>query len=157
MPELAIKAYTMPLSRYYRRILFIPTLLVLGGFVAYAIYQRKTYKSEWLTAESFEPLEFAMVVAHCLIVSGLCTTVFLNRRPEVSGNATSSLLSWFLLPIIYLGGLLLEIGESYSIHDAQPADVLLGLSATLPYIVSLIVTFIQYRRSLKAHHPRAGG
>ena len=153
MRELAIKAIAMSLSRYYKRIVFIPPAFMLISFIPYAIYERHTYKSEWLTAESMEPYEFAFLVAHCLIVSCLCLEIFFNGRSVVRGNAAWSFASWFLLPMLYFARIWSEVSSNF--HDYGIADDLLALSATLPYLVCLTVTFVQFRRALKAPYPPA--
>jgi hypothetical protein len=111
----------MSLNRYLKRVIFIPPVFVLAGFVAYAIYERATYKSEWLTAESFEPLELVMVIGHCLLVSCLCLPILLNKRPEVGGNAAWSFLSWFGLPIFYFTLIWYLAVKSLGIHDWEIA------------------------------------
>jgi hypothetical protein len=139
----------MLLNRYYKRIVLVPTLFAIGGFVVYLIYQRYTYKSEWLTAESFEPVFVAWFIIHCLIVCCLCLTVYLNRQRKIFTNTAWSSLSWFLLPMLYLGGLLYKAGKSLRSHDYGLDDDLLFLSVTLPYVAGLIITFIQFRRAMK--------
>ena len=148
MPELAPKPMPMPLKRLYKRILTIPILFLLGAFLAYSIYENYTYKSEWLTAEAFLPIEFALVIAHCAIVCCLCLPIFANKRSGVKGNRLWSFLSWFLCPMLYLGWLLYRCVP----QEGELADVLLLLSATLPFMVSLVVTFIQFQRSLRYPH-----
>jgi len=152
----------MPLSRYYKRIILLPTLLIVGGFVAFTIYDLnfgsgKDYKSEWLTADSFDQYVIGMVIVHCLIVSGSCLGVFFNRRLDIRGNPIWSFLSWFLLPMLYLGYLLYLMGRSFYDHVDEDNSTLFILSLTLPYMISLTLTFIQFRRSLKVPSPPAGG
>lgn len=140
----------------YKRITLIPPIFVLVAFIVYAIYERATYKSEWLTAESMEPLEIAILAGHCLLASCVCLPVLANRRPEVSNSALWSYLSWFGLPIVYFV-FVADLCLSPLPQHFLSADFLLFLSCTLPYAVVLIVTFVWFRRSRRAPSPPIEG
>ncbi|HXD79025.1 MAG TPA: hypothetical protein VN616_14510 [Puia sp.] len=135
----------MSLTRYYKRTLLIPMLILLCAFIAHSVYEQYTYKSEWLTADAFEPLELLILIIHCAIMACLCLPILTNKRPDIGGNRLRSFLSWFLCPMLYLGGLLYES----DLRSEELADLILVLSGTIPFMISLTVTFAQFRRALK--------
>jgi hypothetical protein len=157
LSEIAVKTDTMFLARYYKRIVLLPTLLIVVGFVAFIVYDHNFgtgtgYQIKGLSVDSLDPIVIGAVAAHCLTICVLCLSIFFNRRAAVVGNAGWSFLSWFLLPYLYFG---------YQLYRffAYGADAPLFLSAmTLPYLISLNVTFLQFRKALKAkvRYPRAG-
>ena len=145
-------------TRYYIRAALLPSGIIILGTILYSIYDLsigpgKTYKSEWLTAESVEFYLTGMVILHCGFLALLCSPIFLTQYPLVQRSPILTFLSWFLLPMSYLGYLLLLLCRSiYSQIDLQGA-CLFFLPLTLPFIICLIVTFIKYRNSAKRAVP----
>lgn len=151
----------MSLSRYYTRVALLPTVLIVGGSISYTIYDLhfgsgKDYKSEWLTADTADSLAIFMAIIHCLIVCGLCSSIFLNRRVEIRENPIWSSLSWFLPPLLYFGYLFYLLGRSLYHRVEVAGSAFIMLSAILPYLATLVTTFIHFRRSLRVPDPRAG-
>jgi hypothetical protein len=157
LSEIAGKTDTMFLARYYKRIVLLPTLLIVVGFVGFIIYDQNFgtgtgYQTNGLTVDPLDPIVIGAVAAHCLIVCALCLSIFFNRRAGVSGNTGRSFLSWFLLPYLYFGY------QLYRFFAYGASSALFIAAMTLPYLISLNVTFFQFRQALKAklRYPRAG-
>jgi|SRR5882724_8083593 len=101
----------MTLDKYFKQVALIPSGIIILGYIIFIVYDLtigpgKDYKSEWLTADSTDIYIVGIIIAHCMFVCLLCSTIFLNNYPKVRASFTLSLLSWFLLPMIYLGHLL---------------------------------------------------
>ena len=141
----------MLLTRYYRRAALLPSGILILGSIIYSICDLtigpgKHYKSEWLTADSMDLYAIGMVILHCGIVSLLCSTIFLINYVSVRTSPILTFLSWFLLPMIYLGYLLALLCRSvYHQVDVQ-GTCLFVLSLTLPFIFGLILTFVKFQR-----------
>jgi hypothetical protein len=144
----------MSLGQYYNRAVFIPCFIVISGFLLFTVYDLirgsgKDYKSEWLTAESLDLYTFLLVFLHCVILSVLCTTIFLNEFPKMRCNPLFRTLSWFLLPFIYMGVLFYSALKSiYHGHEVL-STLLIVLWLTLPFVVSLTSAFIKFRHETK--------
>jgi hypothetical protein len=143
----------MLLSRYYKKAVLLPSGIIILGCILYSVYDLtigpgKNYKSEWLTADSVDMYAIFMVILHCGFLAVLCSTIFLVRFPKVQANPALTFLSWFLLPMIYLGYLLVLLCRSvYHDVDVQGTCIIV-LSITLPFILGLILTFIKFRRAI---------
>ena len=143
----------MNLYSYYKKAAFIPSLLIIAGFILFTIYDLfigagKDYKSEWLNADSVDIYVVGVIIIHCVIVSVLCCTIFFNRSPKVRASPLLSGLSWFALPVLYLSYLLYLLVRSifYGIDVEATSFFLLAL--TLPYLFSLVFTFIRFRTTV---------
>jgi hypothetical protein len=141
----------MSLNRYYKRAVLLPSGIVIFGFILYSVYDLaigpgKNYKSEWLTADSIDIYAIFMVIVHCGILALLCSTIFLIRNPRVHASPTLTFLSWFLLPMIYLGYLLALLCRAVYYHVDARGACLFILFLTLPFIFGLTLTFVKFRR-----------
>src|ERR1700744_4895956 len=98
----------MSLYRYYKRAVLLPSGIVILGFILYVVYDLsigpgKDYKSEWFTADEIDLYVIGMVIAHCIILVLLCSSIFLARHRIIQKSPMLTFLSWFLLPMSYLG------------------------------------------------------
>ena len=149
--KVLFKYATMTPVRYYKRAVLIPSAIIILGYILYTIYDLtigpgKDYKSEWFTAGSIDEYMIGMIILHCIIVALLCCPIFLTHYPKIQRSPVLSFLSWFLLPGIYLGNLLFQVFIAVYSQIDVPGTCLFILPPTLPFIFSLIVTFIKFRR-----------
>ena len=139
-------------TRYYKRAVFLPSAIIISGYILYMLYDLsigpgKDYKSEWLTAGSIDVYVMAVVILHCGIVALLCCPIFLAQYPKVQRSPILTFLSWFFLPAIYLGYLLFLLFQAIYFQFDVPGACLFILPPTLPFIFGLLITFIKFRNS----------
>lgn len=140
------------LTRYYKKSILTTSVITLGcNLVYFFIYDAFShYKREWLTTGSFFPIMFLMALVNSVIIGLLSLTIFLNRYPAIRNIPALSALAWFLLPMAWIGAILLKskselFNFSYGV-DSQGIFVMLN---TIPYIAGSIWAFIQFRRKAK--------
>ncbi|GGA94438.1 hypothetical protein [Puia dinghuensis] len=149
----------MNLNKYYRQAALIPSLLIIAGFILFTIYDLfigagKDYKSEWLNADSVDIYVVGLIIIHCVFVCLLCCTIFFNRSPKVRASPILSGLSWFALPMLYLCYLLYVLVRSIYFGIDVEATCLFILALTLPYLFSLVFTYIRFRTTIVSHPNR---
>ncbi len=142
------------LAAYYKRAVLLPSAIIILGYILFCVYDLvigpgKNYKSEWLTADSVDIYVVILIILHCGILALLCSTIFLIKYPKIQANPVLTCLSWFLLPMIYLGYLLLLLCRSVYHHVDVQGSFIFILSMTLPFIIGLTLTFIKFRRAVK--------
>lgn len=136
-------------ARYYKRAVLLPSAIVIVGYILFMIYDLsigpgKDYKSEWLTADAVDEDLIGMVILHCIILALLCCPIFLIQYPKIQRSPVLTFLSWFLLPMIYLGYLLFQVCKAiYSQADVE-GTCLFILPPTIPFLFGLIITFIKF-------------
>jgi hypothetical protein len=143
------------LLKYYTLAVLIPAVLVITFNIIYnlALYiKERDYKSEWLTAEPVFYYSILLILFNSAFICVLSLPVFLNKYIRVRNNAVWSFLSWFLLPMTWIG-YLLSTHIHYVIKYKQTIgdDSIFVISNTIPFIIGLVLTFILFRRNLKKH------
>jgi hypothetical protein len=141
----------MTLRTCYKYAVIIPSVLVVTGYILYAILYvtlgwGHRYKNEWGDSNAFLLLVIFIAMIKAVITCCLSATLFLNAYVPVRNNALLSFLSWFLLPMIWLGGL--PVYELYQNRGSSNGQGILFLANTLPFVLGLLVTFILYRRNI---------
>lgn len=141
----------MNLRTCYKYAAIIPSLLAVTGYIIYAIIYvafdlGRDYKSEWLTANALLPLTVLIVFINAIFTCCLSATLFLNAYRGVRSHAFLSFLAWFLVPMLWLGGLLIN-QQINSEHYFDEESIFVWFN-TLPYIFGLLVTFIRFRKSV---------
>ncbi len=139
----------MTLNKYYRNALMIPSGFAIAFNLIYSIILLivdRDYKSEWLTIESVFFVSIVMVTLNAAFVCGLSLPIFLNKYEKVKNNLLLSLLSWFLLPGIWIGYVLVKHG-SYLVISGNGLDTesVFVLSNTIPFLIGLIYTFVKFQ------------
>ena len=143
----------MTLRKYYKRAVLLPSALIISAYVLFAVIYvvfdlGRDYKSEWLTANTAVFYAVLIVCGNALFVSLLSTTIFLNSYKQVKENIPLTIISWFLLPSIWIEFLLVK-----HIHYLQYSDKgldgesLFVASNALPFWVGLALTFSNYIKS----------
>ncbi len=137
---------------FYRKLVFISSAIVLTGFVflwiADAIFNNS--ESDFLIRKAFYPLTFRDVFINCLIMAILSLTILLNNYQVVKNNIILSLLAWFLLPGGWIQLALINMEfDLVDFSEGFDSPAIFNLINTLPYIVTSVLLFIQFRRNLK--------
>jgi hypothetical protein len=145
------------LSRYYKRAVLLPSALIISGYVLFAIIYvmfdlGRDYKSEWMTANNAVFYTLLIVSINALFVSILSTTIFLNAYKRVKENFLLTISSWFLLPCIWIGYLLVKHINylQYSDKGLDSESLFVG-SNTLPFLIGLALTFSNYIKNNRNH------
>lgn len=143
----------MQLIRYYKRAVALPSGIIILGYILYTIYDltigpSKDYESEWLNPDAADVILIGMVILHCGIVALLCSTIFLIHFSIIRMSPILTFMSWFLLPMIYMGYLMYLPCRSVYSPVNVPVFYSLILSLTLPFIFGLILTFIKFRNRI---------
>lgn len=138
---------------YYKRAVLLSFWIALGCNILYMILESlfSTYKSEWLTMESFFPIMLFMVLVNALIFAVLCLTILLNHYMQINSGLALSALTWFAFPAAWIAFLFIATAPDtfdYS-HGWDSAGIFLVLN-TVPYVIVLIMSYVKFRRALKS-------
>ncbi len=142
----------MKLIKYYKDAVLIPSLSVIVTYIIFAIFHKifsQVYESEWLTDEAILLTSFWLVILNALLISVLSVTIFLNKYNEIKANFFLSLLSWFVIPMIWILYILIthfHYVKAYS-HYFNSENIFVFFN-TLPYILGLLLAFIKFRRKI---------
>lgn len=138
----------MNLRKLYLKAVVYPGIVSVVGFTAYSIFDNIN-KDEWLPAEYSIVLLALFAIAYSLIVCALSTTLFLNNKINVRKNVIISVLSWLLLPIVFIAIMSIKLIISELEIDGKLGDMFyMVLILNIPYVFGLIYTFIKFRRSM---------
>lgn len=134
------------LSKFYKNATIIPAIVALGINIVYinidCIFSN--YKSEWLTTGSFAPIIFIMALFNSAIIMVLALPIFLNKYPTIKNNWLLSMLSWFLLPIIWLTILLLKSSVDLLVYNGIDSPGIFPIINTVPYIIGLVLSYARF-------------
>lgn len=132
-------------------------LPAVPAFVGYSIYGLvdiwfgEPYVSEWMTKDFIALTTVVIVIVNALIVSLLSASLFLNAYDTVRKNLWLSFLSWFLPPMIWIGYLLEKYRQSLTRgYEDWQMESLFILSNTLPYLAGLLISFLRFRKKVRA-------
>lgn len=113
-------------------------------------FVERDYKSEWLTTESVFGFSVIIVILNSAFISLLSLTIFLNKYVKVKNSAIWNSLTWLLFPMIWIGYLLFKhLHYILNYSKSFDSESVFILSNTLPFIIGLSFTFINYRHNKK--------
>lgn len=147
----------MTVSKYYKYAIVFPALLIILGYIIFAVIYvalgiDNNYKSEWLTSNSFLLFSISIVIINSIFISILSTTIFLNRYNKIREKIILSFLSWFLLPSVWIGYLLIKHSEYLAnSQNGFDEESIFVFSNTLPFLIGLVWTFAKFRTDYKKH------
>ncbi|PJJ83921.1 hypothetical protein [Mucilaginibacter auburnensis] len=125
----------------------IALILTLLYFIVDFIFN--DYKSEFITKDFIYPFTFILVIGNALTVAVSALPILLNQYEEVKNNAVISLLSWFLLPTIWLTVILFKINfDLMDFSEGLDSEAILNIINTLPYINVLVVLYFKFRKTV---------
>jgi hypothetical protein len=137
----------MNLFLYYRRAVLYPALFIL--FFCIISSALGNYKSGWVTTKTVIFMSFITSLIYSAVVCILSLTIFLNRFNRLNKNLIWNILTWFLLPVGYIGiALITDISNRIKYGFGFGTEFLYLLVMTLPFVVGLGLTFIRYRRKI---------
>lgn len=137
------------LWKYYLRTALLPMIVSVLATALWLVYDHHWGALSGVTREQLggEQLDLILILlslGNGLILAALATPTLLNAYPKVRNNPLLCLLSWSLLPIIWL----LYISRMIDADDLE--TVALVVTVTLPYLIAHPWTFSRYRRDLNA-------
>ena len=135
----------MSLFKYYRNAVIYPSLFILFFCIVYSIIDNYIFESGWQTAKS----AILSSLIFSLLICGLSLTIFLNKFEKLNKNLIWNILAWFLLPFAYFSMIFIhEIGTRIKYEFGFGNDFLYLLIMTIPYVIGLSWTFINYRKKI---------
>ncbi len=137
----------MTLSRLYKYTTVYPAISAIIGTTIVSVYDNKDYKSEWLTPDAVVLMCVIASVIYSAIVCVFSAGLFLNGVQKIRDNFLWSLLSWLLLPYGFMATAVIKtLLEPYT--SSSNAGYMYLLTLNVPFAVSLVWTFILFRRKL---------
>ena len=140
------------LTKYYRNatifpLVFIATIGIISGIIHEILGIGADYKSEWFTDDGYW-LSVLFVTLFSFFICLLSTTIFLNKFDKVKQNIFLCLITWFFLPMLFIG-YILTTHIVYVINYQEKFDFenIFVLVVTLPHLIGLIVTFYNFRKT----------
>ncbi len=137
----------MKLFSYYKRAIIYPSLFILFFCIIYAIIDY--FKSEGLSVLFGIVIPVITSLIFSLLMCGLSLTIFLNKFKKLNKNLIWNILTWFLLPSAYITTILIydiQIRIKYEFEFGN--GFLYLLIMTIPFIIGLSWTFINYRQKI---------
>ncbi len=137
----------MKLFKYYKNAVIYPSIFVLFFCLVYSVIEN--YAGDPLPLQSVIQMSVIPALIFSLLICLLSLTIFLNKIKKLNGNMIWSLMTWFLLPFVYILIVL--------VHDLQLRikmgfgfgnDFMYHLIMILPFIIGLSRTFTQYRNDI---------
>gem|GEM_PF-6514692 len=98
-----------------------------------------------MTAGEVISLSIIVSVLYGVIVSALATTIFLNKIKRVRSSRWLSFLSWFLLPLGFIGAVV-----TYTLlyeNDEAGNSLTYILLINVPFILGLTWSYYKYRKA----------
>ena len=133
----------MNLFKSYRNAVIYPSLIMLILSIIYLII--KNYNNEWEYAKSVFQMSILPLLFFALLICLLSTKIFLNKLEKLNKNLIWNILTWFLLPFIYILIILIHDIENRIKYEFEfGSGFLYILITTIPYVISLCWTFIKY-------------
>ncbi len=137
----------MRLSKYYRNAVIYPAIFILFFSIIYSILHN--YKSNGLTDIPAFLMPVIPALIYSLLMCILSLTIFLNKLKKIKNNLIYNLLTWFLLPFVYLSIVLVhDINNRMKFEFGFGIGFLYLLMMTIPFVVGLCLTFMKYRLKL---------
>ena len=137
----------MNLFKSYRNAVIYPSLIVLLLSIIYLIVIN--YNNEWEYSKSVFQMSILPLLFFALLICVLSTTIFLNKLEKLNKNLIWNILTWFLLPFIYILIILIHDIENRIKYEFEfGSGFLYILITTIPYVISLCWTFIKYRQKI---------
>ncbi len=137
----------MNLPKFYWRSWLIPSLLILIGNIVYIVYENnwgagKNYKSEWLDNETINIVVIQTVILNALLFAVLMSPMFLMKFSAIQKHILPQFLAWFALPV----GWALIVCYKIKLYEKVNSNNLWVATMTLPYIISIIISFIYWKK-----------
>ena len=137
----------MNLFKYYTKAVIYPSIFILFFCIINSILEN--YNSDWQTTKSAIIMSTSTALIFSLLICVLSLPIFLNKLKKLNKNLIWNLLTWFLLPIAYITIILIhDIENRIKYEFGFGNDFLYLLIMTIPFVIGLGWTFIQFRQKL---------
>ena len=142
------KKEIMVLWKYYKRAVLRPSVWVIIGGILFSTIYNHTYKSEWYSADTVIFMDFVYTLIMSFIICLFTASILLNMFVKVKQSIFLSGISWLLVPISFIAYTWWHQFTHYFKKSAGATDGLIfHLFITTPFIISLVWSFISYRKS----------
>ena len=139
----------MKLSTYYRRAVVYPSIFIVFFSIVYSIIDN--HGSDWRVARFVIGMSALTSLAFSLLMCGISLTIFLNKFKKLGRNLVWNILTWFLLPYLYIAVILIHDVETRIRHEfGFGTGFLYVLIMTMPFVIGLGRAFIRYRQEVIA-------
>jgi len=136
----------MKIFKYYRNAVIYPSLFILFFSIINSVLKNGLTDNSEFVASVITSLIF------CVLMSGLSLTIFFNKINKYGTNLLWNILTWFLLPFFYLTIIYIhDIKTRIKFEFGMGNDFLYLLIMTIPFVIGLIWTFIDYRQTITAN------
>jgi hypothetical protein len=133
----------MNLFYYYRKAVIYPSIFILFFCIVYSIIDN--YNSE--LPKSVIIMSILPSLIFSLLICVLSLTIFLNKFKTLNANLIWNILTWFLLPLVYITIILIhDINNRIRYEFGFGKDFIYLLIMTIPFVIGLCWTFIKYRQ-----------
>ncbi|HVU94589.1 MAG TPA: hypothetical protein VHE34_05160 [Puia sp.] len=135
------------LWKYYLQAALYPLIFSLLATTGWLLYDHRwgslsNFTHEQLGGDQLDLTLILLSLGNGLVLAALTTPLYFNASAKIRNNPLVSLLSWSLLPMLWL----LYIGTYVDADDLETIALL--LTVTLPYLIAHPWTFSRYRREL---------
>ncbi len=137
----------MKLFSYYSKAAFYPSLFILFFGIINSIIAN--YESDGLSDYSAIITSIITTFIFSLLMSVLSLTIFLNKFKRLNKNLIWNILSWFLLPFLYITMIFIyDIKIRIKYEFGFGNSFLYLVIMTIPFVIGLCWTFIKYRQRI---------
>ncbi len=141
----------LDVRKYYQKFVLIPAgISVLINILLSISHYDSKFKSEWLTIEAVIGLSIVLALVNGIIISILSSTIFLNKRKDFIESSFLRFLSWFFVPLFWIGFLIkLFLHACYQPSDTSGDDPWFFLPFFLPNLIGLILGYFLFEKEIK--------
>lgn len=136
----------MSTSVYYRRATLWPTVVALTGSFILSLVFNRNYQSEWITAEAAVVMDMLAALAQTMVLLLLFLVIHLAELPFIRSNSDYVMITWFLVPLVGLGGLMSTVSFD------NPQICTISLMVQVPFLIGLCYSYYSFRCNLYTHY-----
>ncbi len=135
------------IKTYYKRFVLVPAGISILLNTVIAISR---YKKGFLVIEDFVFVTFIIALVNGIIISVLASTMFLNKRKDFIESSFLRFLSWFFVPLFWIGFLIkLFLHACYQPSDTSGDDPWFFLPFFFPNLIGLILGYFLFEKEIK--------
>lgn len=137
----------MKLFSHYRNAVIYPSMFILFFCFMYSIFYN--YKSDGLTDIAALLMSIIPSLIFSLLMCVFSLTIFLNKFKKFNKYLICNILTWFLLPFVYIIIILVhDIQNRIKFEFGFGNGFIYLLIMTIPFIIGLCLTFMKYRQKI---------
>ena len=136
---------------YYIKAVIYPSIFVVFFCIVYSFMDN--YKSDPLPIQSVIRMSIIPAAAFILLICLLGLSIFFNKIKKLNKNLIWNSLAWFLLPVAYIVLIFIhDLENRIKLELGFGNDFLYLVIMTIPYVIGLSWTFIQFRKEISTAH-----